>query len=82
MSKKAANLLKLILTLQSEARGEPGPSIRYHIYALHSCFPSTKWQWSNDIFNLGLSYKTIFILNPVEHEILNAHKIIKEFGFS
>lgn len=28
MSKKAADLLKLILTLQSEARGEPGPSIR------------------------------------------------------
>ena len=29
MSKKAANLLKLTITLQSEARGEPGPSIRY-----------------------------------------------------
>ena len=28
-------------------------------------------------------YKTIFVLNPIEHEILNAHKYknIKKFGF-
>ena len=34
-------------------------------------------------FNLPPGYKTFFMLNSVEHEILNAHKYknIKKFGF-
>ena len=38
------------------------------------------WFWGLD---LAQGYKTFFMLNSVEHEILNAHmyKDIKEFGF-
>ena len=41
------------------------------------------WFWDTDMFSIkALGYKTFFMLNSAEHEILNTHKYenIKKFS--
>ena len=67
---------------------------KMHLYKTHDCMKNNIkylkiiiiwWYLSFIITKLGArarGYKTFFMLNSVEHEILNAHKykIIKKFG--
>ena len=56
-------------------------SKRYTVSLLRACVRNS--ELNHDIVSWPRGYKTFFMLNSVEHEILNAHKYknIKKLGF-